>query len=256
MTPQLQLLQNAGGQPGELGFKLTGRAKDGSSLIRVWLRRSETWSRALNPRILSQEWDVRVFSRTDSSFTLLGDFQLSELDGLAESFDFPSSGAALSSLSLNGDPIHDRVLVWAKRVTGAEVQQEPSTYQPQRLTVRYTPSSAKSFVGARMPLGRPVPPSRPMEPFNPNMVRPVTVRESVGEASAKAIAPAAPSVSAIAVPDATPAEAVASVASKAPSAAPSSPATRPMPSVPGLPPRRPLTSRLAAIREEVEKEGE
>lgn len=232
MTPHLQLLQGAEGAPGELGFKLTGRAKDGRGSIRIWLRRAQTWSRALNPRILSQAWDVRVSVRVDSSFTLLSDFSLADLEGLLETYEFPLVPGGLDALPLNGDPIHDRVLVWARQAIGGATQEEPTPYKPQRLEVRYSPATAKSRSGARMPQGRSVSPFRPMQPFTPTMNRPMTVAESLAGLSGSASQPSS-----------APASAASSSSSPASAAAPA------------VPPRRPLTSRLAAIREQVEKEG-
>ena len=228
MTPQLQLLQGTGNAPGELGFKLTGRAKDGRSSVRIWLRRAHPWSRALNPRIVSDAWDCRVSVKVDSSFTLLSDFGLSDLDALAEAYEFPQAGAALDALPLNGDAVHDRVLLWARRATGGVAQGELAEFQPRRLSPRYTKETAAQQLGARMPLGRPVRPYHEVEAFVPAMNRPVSVRESAG---------------------------IRESSSPAGAAGESSPTTgRPARPTPLPPPRVAMTSRLQAIREEVKRE--
>ena len=114
----LQLLSAAGGQPGSIGFKLTGKAREGEGLCRIWLRKGEPWDRYLDPRVRSDAWDVRAYRRLDSAFAVFEEFTLSTLDDIANDYDFPNADG-LGALALNGDPIHDHVLRWARSVTGA-----------------------------------------------------------------------------------------------------------------------------------------
>lgn len=139
MVPRsnLQLLSLAGGTPGSAGFKLTGSSREGAGLCRIWLRRKDPWSRYLDPRFRSDDWDVRCYRRTDSAFAVVEDFRVDTLDSLAEEFSFEASG--LDGLKPNGDVVHDTVLAWAKRTLGtpadapgdvvpaAEITPEPET---------------------------------------------------------------------------------------------------------------------------------
>ena len=116
---RLQLLASPGGRPGDSGFKLTGVAREGDGLCRVWLRRKQPWDRYIDPRYERGDWDVRCYTREDSAFAYVEDFDFSTLDLLGERYDFNGVGADLRALGPNGDPIYDRVLSWAKRATGA-----------------------------------------------------------------------------------------------------------------------------------------
>lgn len=120
MVPRtnIQLLSTDGGAPGSAGFKLTGSARDGSGLCRIWLRRKEPWNRYLDPRFRSDDWDVRCYRRTDSAFSLVEEFRVDTLDALAEEFAFEGAGQ-LAALKPNGDVVHDTVLRWAKSAVGA-----------------------------------------------------------------------------------------------------------------------------------------
>ncbi len=119
MVPRsnLQLLSLSGGAPGSAGFKLTGSSREGDGLCRIWLRRKDPWTRYLDPRFRSDDWDVRCYRRTDSAFSLVEDFRVATLDTLAGEFSFEADG--LGSMKPNGDIVHDTVLAWAKRMLGA-----------------------------------------------------------------------------------------------------------------------------------------
>ena len=118
MVPRirLQLLAMPGESPGSSGFKLTGIAREGRGLCRVWLRRQGTWDRYLDPRFRSAAWDVRAYTKDDSAFSLVQDFTPESLDALGDSYDFWADPSALAPVSVNGDPVHDRVLHWARGV--------------------------------------------------------------------------------------------------------------------------------------------
>lgn len=116
----LQLLSIDDGAPGSAGFKLTGYAKEGVGLCRVWLRRKDPWERYLDPRFRSDTWDVRCYTRVDSAFSLVAEFSPASLDELAETYAFTVEGDGVADLSPNGDPVHDFVLAWAKKVTGSD----------------------------------------------------------------------------------------------------------------------------------------
>lgn len=120
MVPRsnIQLLSVDGSPPGSAGFKLTGSARDGSGLCRIWLRRKDPWSRYLDPRFRSDDWDVRCYRRTDSAFSLVEEFRVDTLDALADEFAFDGA-SELAALKPNGDVVHDTVLRWAKRTVGA-----------------------------------------------------------------------------------------------------------------------------------------
>lgn len=118
MTPKgrIQLLSSPGGTPGDLGFKMTGHAREGAGLCRVWLRRSEPWERYLDPREAPSAWDVRVSVKSDSAFVLRDDLNARNLEELEEAWSFPDDPATAAYLTPNGDPVHDRVIAWAKKM--------------------------------------------------------------------------------------------------------------------------------------------
>ena len=165
MVPRsnLQLLSLAGGPPGSAGFKLTGSAPDGGGLCRIWLRRKDPWTRYLDPRFRSDDWDVRCYRRTDSAFSLVEEFRVATLDTLAEEFTFEGDGIAV--MKPNGDIVHDTVLAWAKRVLGtpadgpgdivpaAEVEPEPET--TNAVPVRVAPEPAAEAAPAEEPAAAP-----------------------------------------------------------------------------------------------------
>lgn len=114
---RLQLLTSPGGRPGDLGFKLTGHAREGDGLIRVWLRRIGPWERYLDPRGASSVWDVRVSIRRDSAFELQGDLSVRDLPGLEDAWDFRAGGGMIAQMVPNGDFVHDAALAWARSAT-------------------------------------------------------------------------------------------------------------------------------------------
>lgn len=113
---RLQLLTSPGGAPGDLGFKLTGSAREGRGLCRVWLRRIEPWDRYPDPRGTSDTWDVRVFVRRDCAFVLQEQLGVRELAGLGDAWDFETHADALRQIVPNGDPVHDAAVAWARSV--------------------------------------------------------------------------------------------------------------------------------------------
>jgi hypothetical protein len=112
----LQLLSRPGGSPGELGFKLTAEAREGDGLLRVWLRRVEAWDRNLDPRVDSPDWDVRCYRWQDSAFALQTELTVRDLATLEGDYRFPTLASAQLPAD-NGDPVHDAVVIWARRVT-------------------------------------------------------------------------------------------------------------------------------------------
>lgn len=237
----LQLLAEPSGVPGELGFTLTGIAREGQGLCRVLLRRLDPWHRNLNPRIRSSEWDVRVYAKLDSAFSLLPDLTVSDLARLEEDYVFPDGGEALAGLALNGDPVHDRAVVWARHVTGAPELPAPPAVSPVMIPVRYKAAEALSVRGAAIPLGRSTPPMRPILPLSKDALRP----QYLGGGSPSA-APARP----------VPARTAAAPAAAAVPAAPQAPAP-PRPAMPPAaggaspvapPSRAALTERLQTLR--------
>lgn len=112
-----ELLSSTGGEPGDLGLRIVGRAKEGDGLVRVWLRRAEWWARYPDPRLPHAGWDVRVMRREHSSLATDDAFSWELLESLEESYDFPSAPSELADIKPLGDEIHDRVVAWAKDVT-------------------------------------------------------------------------------------------------------------------------------------------
>lgn len=112
-SSNFQLLTSPGGRPGDIGFKMTGKARVGAGLCRVWLRKVEPWERAIDPRRPDSNWDVRISIRQDSAFALQSEMRASDLPSLAEQFVFPQDPGGLADLCANGDPIHDAVVGWA-----------------------------------------------------------------------------------------------------------------------------------------------
>ena len=137
----LQLLAPAGQRPGVSGFKLTGAALDGHGLCRVWLRRKDPWDRYLDPRVRSEVWDVRAYRKLDSAFAVMEEFTLASLDEMATTFAFPERPEGLDTLALNGDPIHDFVVSWARRVTGLDAA-APAPEPTPETTPETTPEQA------------------------------------------------------------------------------------------------------------------
>jgi hypothetical protein len=126
-TPSsLQLLQQADAPAGSDGFKLTGRAREGVGLCRVWLRRSSPWDRYLDPRLERGAWDIRLYVKLDSAFALDTEFTVRDLDGVLDDWVFDDVSSQLAGLAKNGDPIHDATLDWARAATSvAQVPVEP-----------------------------------------------------------------------------------------------------------------------------------
>lgn len=276
----IQLFSHDGGVPGDAGFRLTGVAKEGDGLCRVHLRRFEPWHRYNNPRVWSEEWDVRVYTKTDASFTLETELTVADLDALVERYTFPGGASELGSLRPNGDPVFDRTLAWAQQVTGADAAEVKTDIFPVHLDVRYTPSSAKSTTIAPIPAGRPTPPFHDVKPLAPVAAQPVKKDAVTRPVPA---APALPKTPAAARPrspredkptprvvDALPrSDRTMALGTVSPDEAPSakadalsvpvvsSPSAAPA-KAPALPPRQPvsskLTQRLHSIREELEAE--
>lgn len=116
-----EALTSPGGQPGDLGFKLVGRANEGTGMVRVWLRRSDPWARYPDPRFPQSAWDIRMMVRTHNALATQDEFSWERLESLEEAYTFPSAPSGLAALKPNGDPVHDKALAWAKKVTGAGV---------------------------------------------------------------------------------------------------------------------------------------
>lgn len=145
----LQLLSVDGGAPGSAGFKLTGAARDGAGLCRIWLRKGEPWTRYLDPRFRSDDWDVRCYRRLDSAFALVEEFAVETLDDLAAEFDFQGDGD-IEGLKPNGDVVHDTVLGWAKRTLGAKADAPGAISAP-------TPVAPEPETKSVLPLRTPAP---------------------------------------------------------------------------------------------------
>lgn len=114
----VELLQAPEESPGYRGFRMQLRAKEGSGLYQVWLRRLDPWDRPLDPRRKSEVWDLRCSMKTDSAFALVQEFELRDLEALPEDWEMPERPDALGELDLNGDALHDQVVRWAWTVTG------------------------------------------------------------------------------------------------------------------------------------------
>jgi hypothetical protein len=177
----LQLLRLDGGAPGSAGFRLTGASREGAGLCRIWLRRKEPWSRYLDPRFRSENWDVRCYRRTDSAFALVEDFSVDTLDVLADEFAF-DGGDAIDGLRPNGDIVHDTVLGWAKSALGAKADAPgelsvPAEPEPKHQTNTVLPlrASAASRVSPspEAPVAMPV----PSHPVEPTPIEPLDVAE-------------------------------------------------------------------------------
>lgn len=236
MTTRSLLQLNAGstGVIGERGFTLTGVAREGRGLCRVALRRMDAWHRNPDPRILSEDWDLRIYTKTDSAFVLMTTFTVQDLEQLEEDYAFPDGREVLAEISLNGDPVHDRVLVWARRVTGAPDLPAPAPVTPANIEVRYSAQSAGEVAPTLMPLGRSTPPMQPIRAFSPGLLRPQHVNEAPTNG-----APARPATGA------------ATAAPRVP-ARPASPAAAGRPAAPPRPAGPPgaasLTERLQALK--------
>ena len=170
MVPRsnLQLLSVDGGAPGSAGFKLTGASREGAGLCRVWLRRGGPWTRYLDPRFRSDDWDVRCYRRVDSAFALVEDFVVETLDGLADEFAF-EAGAEIETLKPNGDTVHDTVLGWAKRTLGAKAD------APGAVSVPAAPIAepkTKSVLPLRVPAPAPVAAPAPSKASAPEPAAP------------------------------------------------------------------------------------
>ena len=195
----VQLMASGGGAPGSDGFKLTGRAREGAGLCRVWLRRAEPWDRYISPRMSSDQWDVRAYEAADSAFEVIPEFTLATLDRLAEQYTFPGGADELSSIGLNGDPLHDRVVRWARQVTGAPDPGEVPVYVVPEPSVRYREGAA--------PASKPVP------------SRPAAGPATASAASPAAASPAAASPAAAARPAPPPRRPVTAASAPVPAAA-------------------------------------
>ena len=242
----LQLLSGPSGVPGEHGFTLTGVAREGGGLCRVMLRRMEPWHRYPDPRIVSHEWDVRVYAKLDSAFAVLPDMTVADLERLEEDYVFPDGAEELGRLALNGDPVYDRAVVWARRVTGAPELPQPAAVSPYMIPVRYKASEALSVRGAALPMGRSTPPMRPIVPLTKEALRPQYL-SGAPTSTAGAAAPAA-AARRVAVP--RPAAPTA-----APTPRPATPPARPAAPDVKPPSRANLTERLQTLRSQA-GEGE
>jgi|GEM_PF-4914861 len=250
----LQLYSGPSGTAGEHGFRLTGRAKEGAGLCRVQLRHMEPWHRYPSPRIRSTSWDLRVYTRTDAAFVLETELGPDDLDVLQETYEFPDGAQELSALKPNGDLLHDRVLAWARKVTGADALDAPKEINPVLLQVRYKKAEAAQMQIPRIPSGRPLPPGQsPLilnaehKALQSSGLKPYPAQGASGAGAAQTAVPAAPTRPA--------APAAAAPAPAAPT--PEAPAAVAPPPKPAGPPKSPtassLTQRLQAIREQAEK---
>lgn len=250
----LQLYSGPSGSPGEHGFRLTGRAKAGDGLCRVQLRFMEPWHRYPDPRLRSSTWDLRVYTRTDAAFELENDLTAEGLEKLVDVYEFPDGATALANLEPNGDPVHDRVLAWARKATGAPEVPAPTDINPAQLAVRYKKAEAKTVEIPRIPVGRPLPPGQSPLYLNAESTPLTSSGIVAGNAAPAAPTPRAAAKQPAARPAANPA---------APKAAPSAPSAGTVPATGVKPPlpakgapaksRQSLTERLSAIREQSEK---
>lgn len=167
----LQLLNSPADPPGHDGFKLTGTAREGRGLVRVWLRRGEPWNRYLDPRLRSAQWDVRASRRDDSAFMVIPEFTIDDLDGLSEDYAFEADADRLAQLAPNGDPVHDRVLAWAKAAIGAPADAPVTTPAPATPRALPAPPPEGSRPGPAPDVPNVTP--RPADPL-PNAGRSVT----------------------------------------------------------------------------------
>lgn len=276
------------------GFRLTGVAKEGEGLCRVHLRRFEPWHRYHNPRVWSEAWDVRIYTKTDASFTLETELTVADLETLEEDYTFPDGAEGLARLEPIGDPVYDRTLAWARRVTGAGELDVKQDIFPVHLEVRYSKASAKETVIAPIPAGRPTPPFHKVAPIQKTVASPAVKKPAPTSASTSRVpvvptkpAPSEPITASSRRQDSPTPRAVDSVpprrggtialgaldpkdlaSSDAPQEELSAPvvqkieakpaAPTPTPAKPALPPRQPvsskLTQRLHSIREELEAE--
>lgn len=217
----LHVLSRPDGAFGDLGFKLTGVAREGDGLCRVWLRRVDPWDRYLNPRSGSTDWDVRAYTKLDSAFEFVPEFTIDGLAQLAEDYEFPEGADELSQIEAKGDPVHDRVLSWAREVTGAAALDNvpsPTVGEPE---VRYNKDSAVAAKGEHVPAGRtnlPSPAAGPRAGVDMSETGSRTGSQGAESAPAAASKPAAkPAVSG---PPATPSAPPAVPAAKASGAPP------------------------------------
>ncbi|MCB9519821.1 MAG: hypothetical protein H6699_02970 [Myxococcales bacterium] len=241
-TRTLELLRLGAGAPGSAGFKLTGAARDGSGLCRVWLRRKEPWERYLDPRFRSDVWDIRCYTWVDSAFALVAEFTPATLDELAERYEFEADTTGLARLASNGDVVHDTVLSWAKKILGAPAAAatEPALQAPpaapDRHEVPLRASTPASSAAAEPVAAEPVAeaPAEPAvaepvaeAPAEPVVAEPVAPEAPAEPVVAEPVAPEAPAEPAAAEPAATSPSgtlAMAPVAASAPPPAASAPA--------------------------------
>lgn len=237
----LQLYSGPSGAAGEHGFRLTGRAKEGAGLCRVQLRYMEPWHRYPSPRLRSTTWDLRVYTRTDAGFVLETELGPDDLETLEERYEFPDGAEALSNLQSNGDLVHDRVLAWAQKVTGANAVKAPTEINPVLLDVRYSKAAASSAQLPRIPRGRPLPPGQSPLVLNSEKKE---LRGSGLTQPAPAARPASPA----------PNNAAAKKPARPPASTPKKPAAPPV-----KPPAKPtsdLSERLSALRKKAEETPE
>lgn len=237
----LHVLSRPEGAFGDLGFKLTGIAKEGDGLCRVWLRRVDPWDRYLDSRAGSDQWDVRAYTKLDSAFEFIPDFNVGVLAALAEDYEFPDGAEELAKIEANGDLVHDQVLAWARNVTGApELGSVPQTgvLEPE---VRYDKQSVANARGEFVPAGRVALPSPAAGPR-------AGIGTSGGSKTGSKPAPtaaAAPATKSAAAPPATPAAA-------APPATPTAKAGAPP--IPGS--GQSLKEKLAAAKARMNQDAE
>lgn len=262
MTPNLlQLYSGPSGTPGEHGFRLTGRAKTGEGLCRVQLRYMEPWHRYPDPRLRSTTWDLRVYTRAGTAFILDTELTAEGLEKLGEVYEFPDGADALATLQANGDLVHDRVLAWARKVTGAPELAPVTDINPAALGVRYKPAEAATLEIPRIPVGRPQPPGQ-----SPLILNAEATEQKNSEIDTSARPKTTPTPSVASTPPAArpPASPAADVAPKGALGTSPTPSTPPKNvGAPSLPPkdgasksRLSLTERLSAIREQTEKNDE
>lgn len=260
MTPSLlQLYSGPSGTPGEHGFRLTGRAKNGEGLCRVQLRYMEPWHRYPDPRLRSTTWDLRVYTRAGTAFILDTELTAEGLEALGEDYEFPDGADALATLKANGDLVHDRVLAWARQVTGAPELPPVTDINPAVLAVRYKKSEAGAVQIPRIPAGRPLPPGQSPLILNADSTPLTDSGIQAGDRSAPATKPAASKPQALSPsglrppalrPPGKPATKPAADASAAPKPA----GKLPLPSKGGAASsKQSLTERLSAIREQSAK---
>ncbi len=126
-TNRLQLQSSSPQTPGDLGFKLIGESKQSpGKLARLWLRRKRAqnrhvWTRYLDPRMQSREWEVRLHIEKGTGAMTHIEFHSGKLKELAEEFEFPQNPSNIATLQgiQSDDPVFTMIRDWVVEVTGS-----------------------------------------------------------------------------------------------------------------------------------------